>query len=57
MIGCGTTTNSWNSQAMFNSKELDMLLENPTTKKKVYVKYHLSGTKGVTSMSRLGTVP
>ena len=26
-------------QAMFNSKELDMLLENPTTKKKVYVKY------------------
>lgn len=42
-------------QAMFNSKELDMLLENPTTKKKVYVKYHLSGTKGGTSMSRLGT--
>ena len=40
---------------MFNSKELDMLLENPTTKKKVYVKYHLSGTKGGTSMSRLGT--
>ena len=42
-------------QAMFNNKELDMLLENPTTKKKVYVKYHLSGTKGGTSMSRLGT--
>ena len=42
-------------QAMFNNKELDMLLENPITKKKVYVKYHLSGTKGVTSMSRLGT--
>ena len=42
-------------QAMFNSKELDMLLENPKTKKKVYVKYHLSGTKGGTSMSRLGT--
>ena len=42
-------------QAMFNRKELDMLLENPTTKKKVYVKYHLSGTKGGTSMSRLGT--
>ena len=42
-------------QAMFNSKELDMLLENPITKKKVYVKYHLSGTKGGTSMSRLGT--
>ena len=42
-------------QAMFNSKELDMLLQNPTTKKKVYVKYHLSGTKGGTSMSRLGT--
>lgn len=42
-------------QEMFNNKELDMLLENPATKKKVYVKYHLSGTKGGTSMSRLGT--
>jgi len=42
-------------QTMHKNNQLDMLLENPTTKKKVYVKYHLSGTKGGTSMSRLGT--
>jgi DNA-directed RNA polymerase subunit H len=41
-------------QAMFNSKELDIMVEHPTTKKKVYVKYHLAGTKSGTSMSRLG---
>jgi len=33
-------------QAMYNNKELDMLLENPTTNKKVYVKYHLATRLG-----------
>ena len=33
-------------QAMYNNKELDILLENPTTNKKVYVKYHLATRLG-----------
>ncbi len=33
-------------QAMYNNKELDMLLENPTTNKKMYVKYHLATRLG-----------
>ena len=33
-------------QAMYNNKELDMLLENPTTNKKIYVKYHLATRLG-----------
>ena len=33
-------------QAMYTNKELDMLLENPTTNKKVYVKYHLATRLG-----------
>jgi len=33
-------------QAMYNNKELDMLLENLTTHKKVYVKYHLATRLG-----------
>ena len=31
---------------MYNNKELDMLLENPTTNKKIYVKYHLATRLG-----------
>ena len=42
-------------QSMFNNKELDILVKNPTTNKKLYVKYHLSGSKSGTSMSRLGS--
>jgi len=33
-------------QAMYNNKELDMLLENPTTNRKMYVKYHLATRLG-----------
>jgi DNA-directed RNA polymerase subunit H (RpoH/RPB5) len=29
-------------QILFNNKQLDMLLENPKNKRKIYVKYHLS---------------
>ena len=29
-------------QILFNNKQMDMILENPTTKRKIYVKYHLS---------------
>jgi DNA-directed RNA polymerase subunit H len=29
-------------QMMFNNKQLDMLLENPKNKKKIYVKYHMA---------------
>tara|TARA_B100001093_G_C26859815_1_gene1029415 strand:+ start:8312 stop:8947 length:636 start_codon:yes stop_codon:yes gene_type:complete len=29
-------------QILFNNKQMDMLLENPITKRKIYVKYHLS---------------
>ena len=33
-------------QILFNNKQMDMLLENPTTKRKIYVKYHLSTLNG-----------
>ena len=36
----GSNINEINS--MFNTKQLDMLVENPTTGKKAYVKFHLS---------------
>ena len=29
-------------QVMYNNKQLDMLLTNPTNKKKIFIKYHLS---------------
>ena len=32
-------------QILFNNKQMDMLLENPTTKEK-YIKYHLSTLNG-----------
>ena len=31
---------------MYNNKQLDMLLENPNTKKKIYIKYHLATRLG-----------
>jgi len=33
-------------QTLFNNKQMDMLLENPTTKKKLFVKYHLATRLG-----------
>lgn len=33
-------------QILFNNKQMDMLLENPTTKRKIYIKYHLSTLNG-----------
>ena len=33
---------------MYNNKQLDMLLDNPTANKKLYVKYHLATRLGHT---------
>jgi len=33
-------------QTLYNNKQLDMLLENPITKKKIFIKYHLATRLG-----------
>jgi len=33
-------------QTLYNNKQLDMLLENPTTDKKIFIKYHLATRLG-----------
>jgi DNA-directed RNA polymerase subunit H (RpoH/RPB5) len=48
----GFNTDEWGGfsvteiQTLYNNKQLDMLLENPTTNKKIFIKYHLATRLG-----------
>ena len=48
----GFDTDEWGGfsvteiQTLYNNKQLDMLLENPTTNKKIFIKYHLATRLG-----------
>jgi len=48
----GFDTDDWGGfsvteiQTLYNNKQLDMLLENPTTNKKIFIKYHLATRLG-----------